>query len=398
MKKIIFAMSAFALLLTSCDPSTDDISSGFNNNVTAENVIAKATPVVVNGKNSNRIIVENNSPITSQWTAEQLIGSAVTSKKSYDTIYVSKTGTNVISMKCHNLNGEFTKEFSVTVDEISYIPDNIQKRLCDVNNFGSTFDPSKISIEQEVDEETGKKGNVFAVKNANGVLTDWEVKDVATGEIMATSDLNSDNLLVISDTGEYEIIVNYTKADGTNGSYSAGKYTIECYTNKPEIIEYLSGETGVSTWQWFQGNAAVWGNGPWASGDGPAWWTNNLDTMDGNGGGHPGGEARNGINATFTLDFNTGIATNSDGTSCAFKVLPLKHGHDSADGWDQGCIHFEASGSTYVVPMAVNVNGGDEPFQDMFIVKAEDGRLNLTAEEQSVNGCAWFMLFQRVVE
>lgn len=398
MKKIIFAMSAFALLLTSCDPSTDDISSGFNNNVTAENVIAKATPVVVNGKNSNRIIVENNSPITSQWTAEQLIGSAVTSKKSYDTIYVSKTGTNVISMKCHNLNGEFTKEFSVTVDEISYIPDNIQKRLCDVNNFDSTFDPSKISIEQEVDEETGKKGNVFAVKNANGVLTDWEVKDVATGEIMATSDLNSDNLLVISDTGEYEIIVNYTKADGTTGSYSVGKYTIECYTNKPVIIEYLSGETGVSTWQWFQGNAAVWGNGPWASGDGPAWWTNNLDTMDGNGGGHPGGEARNGINATFTLDFNTGIATNSDGTQCAFKVLPLKHGHDSADGWDKGCIHFEASGSTYVVPMGVNVNGGDEPFQDMFIVKAEDGRLNLTAEEQSVNGCAWFMLFQRVVE
>lgn len=259
-------------------------------------------------------------------------------------------------------------------------------------------DPSKISIEQEVDEETGKKGNVFAVKNANGVLTDWEVKDVATGEIMATSDLNSDNLLVISDTGEYEIIVNYTKADGTTGSYSAGKYTIECYTNKPVIIEYLSGETGVSTWQWFQGNAAVWGNGPWASGDGPAWWINNLDTMDGNGGGHPGGEARNGINATFTLDFNTGIATNSDGTQCAFKVLPLKHGHDSADGWDKGCIHFEASGSTYVVPMGVNVNGGDEPFQDLYIVKAEDDRLNLTAEEQSGNWCAWFMLFQRVVE
>ncbi len=239
---------------------------------------------------------------------------------------------------------------------------------------------------------------MFAVKNANGVLTDWEVKDVATGEIMATSDLNSDNLLVISDTGEYEIIVNYTKADGTTGSYSVGKYTIECYTNKPVIIEYLSGETGVSTWQWFQGNAAVWGNGPWASGDGPAWWTNNLDSMDGNGGGHAGGVARNGINATFTLDFNTGIATNSDGTQCAFKVLPLKHGHDSADGWDKGCIHFEASGSTYVVPMGVNVNGGDEPFQDLYIVKAEDDRLNLTAEEQSGNWCAWFMLFQRVVE
>ena len=388
-------MSAFALLLTSCDPSTDDISSGFNYNVTAETVIAKATPVVVNGKNSNRIIVENNSPITCQWTAAQLLGNPVTSKKSYDTIYVSKTGTNVVSMTCHNLNGEFTKEFTVTVDEISYIPENIQKRLGSVDKFDTSFDPSKVSIEQETDKETGKKGNVFAVKNTNGVLTDWEVKDVATGEVMATSNLNSDNLLVISDNGEYEITLNYTKADGTTGSHSFGKYTIECYTNKPVIIEYLSGETGVSEWQWFQGNAAVWGNGPWASGDSPAWWTNNLDSMDGNGGGKPGGTSRNGINATFTLNFNTGIATNSDGTQCAFKVLPLKHGHDSADGWDKGCIHFEASGSTYVVPMAVNVNGGDEPFQDMYIVKAEDDRLNLTSEEQSGNWCAWFFLFER---
>lgn len=212
---------------------------------------------------------------------------------------------------------------------------------------------------------------------------------------MASSNLNIDQLLVISDTGEYEIILNYTKADGTTGSHSFGNYTIECYTNKPVIIEYLSGETGVTEWQWFQGNAAVWGNGPWASGDGPAWWTNNLDSMDGNGGGKPGGTARNGINATFTLDFNTGIATNSDGTSCAFKVLPLKHGHDSADGWDKGCIHFDVSGSAYVVPMAVNVNGGDEPFQDMYIVKAEDGRLNLTSEEQSGNWCAWFFLFEQ---
>ena len=63
-----------------------------------------------------------------------------------------------------------------------------------------------------------------------------------------------------------------------------------------------------------------------------------------------------------------------------------------------GCIHFEASGTTYVVPMAVNVNGGDEPFQDMFIVKADEDRLNLTAEEQAVNGCTWFYLFERVTE
>ena len=76
----------------------------------------------------------------------------------------------------------------------------------------------------------------------------------------------------------------------------------------------------------------------------------------------------------------------------------MKHGHDSEAGWDLGCIHFDVSGATYVVPMGINVNGGDQPFEDMFIVKAEDDRLNLTAEEQAINNCAWFFLFERVKE
>ena len=398
MKKIFFTLSSVALMLVACDPSVDDISSGFDNRVTAETVQASATPVVVNGKNTNRIVVENHSPITCQWKADQLIEAQTSSAKAYDTIYVTKTGTNTITMVCYNLNGEFRKDFAVNVEEITYLTKALSDRLVGAKGFGNAFDPSKVSIEQEVDKETGLKGNVFSVTNANGVLTDWQVVDKATNEVMASSNLNSDKLLVIADAGEYEIRMDYTKADGSKDSYVCGTYTIECYTNKPEIIEYLSGETGVSRWQWFQGNAAVWGNGPWASGAGPAWWTNNLDAMDGQGGNHPGGTARNGINAYFELDFNSGIATNSDGTKCAFKVLPLKHGHGSEEGWDMGCIHFEASGTTYVVPMAVNVNGGDEPFQDMFIVKADEDRLNLTAEEQAVNGCAWFYLFERVTE
>ena len=64
------------LLYTSCDPSTDSGSTGFSENVTAESVDAEVTPVQVNGKNSNRIIIENHSPIAypSQWSApDQLL-------------------------------------------------------------------------------------------------------------------------------------------------------------------------------------------------------------------------------------------------------------------------------------------------------------------------------------
>lgn len=398
MKKILLTMSSLALMLTACDPSVDDISGGFDNKVTAESVQASVAPVVVNGKATNRIVVENHSPITCQWKADQLIEAQTSSANAYDTIYVTKLGANTVTMICHNLYGEFTKEFTVNVEEITYLTKALSDRLGSAAAFNTNFDASKIKIEQEVDEKIGKKGNVFTVSNKNGVLTDWKVIDKATNEVMATSNLNDDKLLVIAESGEYEIQIEYMKADGSKGSHSCGVFEIECYTNKPEIIDYLSGETGVSKWQWFQGNAAVWGNGQWASGVGPAWWTNNLDAMDGQGGSHPGGVARNGIAATFELDFNTGIATNSDGTSCAFKVLPLKHGHDSEAGWDLGCIHFDVSGATYVVPMGINVNGGDQPFEDMFIVKAEDDRLNLTAEEQAINNCAWFFLFERVKE
>ena len=50
MKKIFFALSMLTLLYTSCDPSTDSGSTGFSENVTAESVDAKVTPVQVNGK------------------------------------------------------------------------------------------------------------------------------------------------------------------------------------------------------------------------------------------------------------------------------------------------------------------------------------------------------------
>lgn len=51
------------LLYTSCDPSSDSGSTGFMENVTAESVDAKATAVVVNGKNSNRIVIEDRKSV-----------------------------------------------------------------------------------------------------------------------------------------------------------------------------------------------------------------------------------------------------------------------------------------------------------------------------------------------
>lgn len=115
-------------------------------NVTAESVDAKATAVVVNGKNSNRIVIENHSPITSQWSADQLAEGAVTSSKTYDTIYVTKLGANTVSMHCKNLAVDFNKDFTVNVDEITYLSSELITRLCvegSEGNYKSTIQDSR---------------------------------------------------------------------------------------------------------------------------------------------------------------------------------------------------------------------------------------------------------------
>ena len=68
MKKIFFAMPLLALALASCDPS--DIEGGSEwRNVAADQLKVSATPVQVDGKNSNQIHVVCNSPTNVAWQA-----------------------------------------------------------------------------------------------------------------------------------------------------------------------------------------------------------------------------------------------------------------------------------------------------------------------------------------
>ena len=256
MKKIFFALSMLTLLYTSCDPSTDSGSTGFSENVTAESVDAKATPVQVNGKNSNRIIIENHSPITSQWSVDQLAEGAVTSSKAYDTIYVTKVGANTVTMHCKNVAVDFTKDFTVNVDEITYLSAELQKRLC----------------------VTGSEGN-------------------------------------------------YTSTVGE-----------------------------------FAGQKA-------------------------------GGVARNGSGAWFTIDINNKQAIGSDGVKLPISVSVLEHKDPT---WDKGTISFPtATNDNFVIPMGVNVNGGNAVFQKYYVLVASDDKLVLTAAELPENGCAWFYVFKK---
>lgn len=411
MKKIFFALSMLTLLYTSCDPSTDSGSTGFSENVTAESVEAKVTPVQVNGKNSNRIIIENHSPITSQWSVDQLAEGAVTSSKAYDTIYVTKVGANTITMHCKNVAVDFTKDFTVNVDEITYLSAELQKRLCVTGSegnytstvgefagqpvqFGTAFDAGKVKVIQEVKE--GKKGNVFTVENGNGVLSDWAITKEGTNEAAGTATLNGDQLMVVEE-GKFNITLTYTKADGTQETYNVGSFDVESLTTKPELLEYLAGGEdgdGTTTWEWNEAAGAVWGNGPFGSGNKPQWWAVNYGAdIDGQAGQKVGGVARNGSGAWFTIDINNKQAIGSDGVKLPISVSVLDHKDPT---WDKGSISFPtATNDNFVIPMGVNVNGGNVAFQKYYVLVASDDKLVLTAAEMPENGCAWFYVFKK---
>jgi len=112
-KSIIFSM-LFAVALVACDPIEDRQPMG--GAVTAEQLNIKATPIVVDGKNSNKIVLENNSPVLSLW--DYGLG---TTNKAYDEVLLVLKGENKIVFTGLNADGtKITKELTVNVDELSF--------------------------------------------------------------------------------------------------------------------------------------------------------------------------------------------------------------------------------------------------------------------------------------
>lgn len=114
MKKIVYSLLIAGATFAACDPIEDrDSLSG---SITVAELDISATPLVVDGVNSNKIILKNNSPVLSQWD----YGLGV-SLKAADTILMVVPGTQTISFTGLNGDGsEITKELSVTVDELTF--------------------------------------------------------------------------------------------------------------------------------------------------------------------------------------------------------------------------------------------------------------------------------------
>lgn len=113
-KSIIFSLLIGAALCVACDPVENRDSIG--GAITAEQLDITATPVVIDGKNSNKVILENHSPVLSSW--DYGIG---TSTRAYEEVLMVITGESKIKFTGLNPDGsKITKDLTVKVDELSF--------------------------------------------------------------------------------------------------------------------------------------------------------------------------------------------------------------------------------------------------------------------------------------
>lgn len=115
MKKLtILYFSLLIIALSSCDPIEKTYPMG--GEISANELNITAVPIIVNGKNSNKVVLENHSPVLSNWD----YGVGI-SQRQTDTILLVVKGNNKITFTGLNPNGTaITKELTVAVDELSF--------------------------------------------------------------------------------------------------------------------------------------------------------------------------------------------------------------------------------------------------------------------------------------
>lgn len=113
-KSIIYSLFIAVALFVACDPIEERDTNDMP--ISAEELEVTAEAIVVDGKNSNKVVLVNSSPVLSEWN----YGVGIT-RKSVDTVLLVVPGVTNIMFTGLNPDGSFiTKEIPVTVDELSF--------------------------------------------------------------------------------------------------------------------------------------------------------------------------------------------------------------------------------------------------------------------------------------
>ena len=115
-KTLLYSLFMLALAFTACEPIENRDSIG--GAITPDQLNVTASPIVVNGKNGNMVVIENKSAVNPKW----LVGSAV-SYKAYDTLMIVSTGNIPVTFTGLNADGtQINKSFTIKIDTLSTLP------------------------------------------------------------------------------------------------------------------------------------------------------------------------------------------------------------------------------------------------------------------------------------
>jgi len=393
MKKIILSYLILAVaLLVACEPiEVRDSASG---NVAVGALTLKITPVVADGKNSNVIIVENNSTILSRWISDRnQIQSA------YCTVYCDTVGTRNIKFVGRNGDGTTTeKTTTVKVDTMTVLNASTIDRLGIKMNADGTVNKTSmpyywgcknytytVTVTQEIGLVGSKKGNKVTVKCNAPYLCDWTF-----GE--SKGNKNSCDIFVTS-KGTFTLSLNLTKSDGTVVKNAFKQdYIVEELTTVPAEYTNLFGDfvanpSVTRTWQWAR-SGKVWANGPLRgfTDPGSGWWQNVYTDMTGR---------QNGSMTVKFADLSlTKVVTGGDA-----KIEPVGtySGKIEVDlgtktaGYSVGTIKLTGVTILY----GVDVNAANAPFKQVSLVKVTPNTLILGGDSDGT-GQTWLYKFERV--
>lgn len=113
-KSILYILTLLWLFIMACEPIEKRLPMG--DPISAEQLDISATPILIDGKRSNKVVMKNHSPVMSNWN----YGVGI-SQKMTDTVLLVITGDNDIIFTGLNPDGStITKTLTVNVEELSF--------------------------------------------------------------------------------------------------------------------------------------------------------------------------------------------------------------------------------------------------------------------------------------
>lgn len=242
MKKIFYILSILGFLLIGCDPIEDRMELG--SAITADQLDITATPLIVDGKKSNKVILDNRSPVLSSWD----YGVGVTQRKT-DTVLLVSTGENEILFTGLNPDGsKISKTMQVSVDELTFPVPPEWAFLTDGSEKNWVWDTNKPAV-------WGNGGYIGNFEPAWWTLQEAEIDGQASGEGTGAKmvfSLRGAKLSKVKSTGEtvtgtfaFDMTKKITMEDGTvwaEGKLTTRNVTVLCGISPDEenapVYEY----------------------------------------------------------------------------------------------------------------------------------------------------------------